>query len=142
SGRNIAAQPSLLQRWFMKTFILRLMLASLIGCSFSPVYSADKAVDKDFEQFFAQFKQAIAKADREKVADLTKLPYMSQSKTLNRKQFIAQFNSIFPPADRKCLVKEKAIKDQDCYMVFCGEEIFIFARVDGKYKFTEIGVND
>ncbi|HNM51525.1 MAG TPA: hypothetical protein PKN86_17530, partial [Candidatus Obscuribacter sp.] len=84
----------------MKTFILRLMLASLIGCSFSPVYSADKAVDKDFEQFFAQFKQAIAKADREKVADLTKLPYMSQSKTLNRKQFIAQFNSIFPPADR------------------------------------------
>ncbi|MBI5171807.1 MAG: hypothetical protein SFV17_02705 [Candidatus Obscuribacter sp.] len=122
--------------------IVHLLLASLAGCSLLPVYSADKSADKDFEQFFAQFKQAISRADREKVADLTKLPYMLQSKTLNRQQFIAQFNAIFPPAHRKCLVKEKPIKDQQCYMVFCGEEIFIFARVDGKYKFTEIGVND
>lgn len=45
----------------MKTFILHLMLASLAGCSLLPVFAADKSADKDFEQFFAQFKQAITR---------------------------------------------------------------------------------
>ncbi len=124
--------------------ILSALIALMLGAA--PAYCADKAAakeqDRDFQQFYTQFQQAVAKSDKQKVASLTKLPYMFDSKNLDRGQFIAKFETLFPSATRKCLSKAKPIKDQQCYMAFCGEEIFIFARVDGQYKFTEIGVND
>jgi hypothetical protein len=31
---------------------------------------------------------------------------------------------------------------RDSYSVFCGEEIFGFEKVNGEYRFTDIGMND
>jgi len=103
---------------------------------------AGAAADTEFDAFWVKFKGAIQKNDKAAVTSMTKLPYMLESKDLNKDQFAQKYNAIFTPSVRKCLLKEKPLKDKDCYMVFCGEEIFIFAKVKGKYMFTEIGAND
>ena len=76
------------------------------------------------------------------VADLTKLPFMIENKHLNRAGFIKQYSSLFTPRVRRCFGRARPSKDQDAYEIFCGQQIFLFGKVDGVYKFTEIGVND
>lgn len=98
--------------------------------------------DKEWDKFWIEFKQALQKKDKEAIASLTALPYMLDEKKLDRKQFISQFDSLFDQKTRNCIVKQKPVLDQKSYMVFCGEEIFIFSKVSGKYRFVEIGVND
>lgn len=34
------------------------------------------------------------------------------------------------------------MKDGDDYEVFCGQQIYLFSKADGVYKFTMIGAND
>lgn len=100
------------------------------------------APDKQFDSFWTKFKAAIQKNDKNAIADMTKLPYMDGSKTLNRQQFMQQCPKIFTASVRKCLQSGKPVKDKDSYMFFCGEEIFIFTKSGKSYVFTEIGVND
>jgi hypothetical protein len=114
------------------------LTASLISLAL-PALSAP---DKEFDAFWTKFKAALQKNDKNAVADMTKLPYLFDSKNLNRQQFIQQYPKLFPASTRKCLQSGKPVKDKDCYMVFCGEEIFIFAKSGKNYAFTEIGVND
>ena len=108
----------------------------------SSAESANKPLDKEFLDFWSGFKGALTKNDKEALASMTKLPYVLEEKKLNRASFIAQSEKIFPAATRKCLLKEKPVADKDSVFVFCGEAIFVFAKDNGKYKFTEIGVND
>ncbi|MBY0545992.1 MAG: hypothetical protein K2W95_01750 [Candidatus Obscuribacterales bacterium] len=103
--------------------------------------SADSA-DKSWDDFWRQFKQAIQNNDKEAVANMTKLPYLLDSKQLNRKQFIAKYQVLFPPNVRQGLLKEKPVADKGSYMVFIGEEIFVFSKQKGTYLFSEIGAND
>lgn len=114
-------------------------ILSVLACLAMPAWAAP---DKEFNAFWIKFKSAIQKNDKAAVTSMTKLPYMLESKNLNREQFMQKYNLIFSPSVKKSLLKEKPLKDKDCYMVFSGEEIFIFAKVKGKYMFTEIGVND
>lgn len=101
------------------------------------------APDKEFDTFWTKFKAALQKNDKNAIADMTKLPYMLNSKNLNKQQFLQAYPKIFTAQIRKCLSTQKPVKDKDSYFVFCGEEIYIFAKVAGKnYAFTEIGVND
>lgn len=107
-------------------------------------FAATKALDKDFLSFWPGFKAALQKNDAKAIASMTKLPYLDPQgdKKLDEAAFIARANKIFPPATRKCLLKGKPIADKDSVMVFCDDDIFIFAKDHGKYKFIEIGVND
>lgn len=100
------------------------------------------AADKKWDDFWRQFKTAIQRNDKEAVANLTKLPYMLDSKSLNRKDFIKNYDSLFTPTVRKGLLREKPVADKDAYMVFVGEEIFVFSKVKNTYAFSEIGAND
>ena len=65
-----------------------------------------------------------------------------ESKQLNSAQFIANYDQVFPKATIKCFAKAKPVADKDNYFVFCGEQIYCFNKVQGKWMFTEIGVND
>lgn len=100
------------------------------------------AADKEFDAYWTKFKTALKTDDKNAIASMTKLPYMLANKNLNKQQFIQKYNVLFPASTKKCLQKEKPQGDKDAYMVFCGEEIFIFNKINGKYLFTEIGVND
>lgn len=96
----------------------------------------------EFQTFWHKFAAAIEKNDKVAVVAMTKLPYMYDGKMLNREQFLKKYDSIFDPKSRKCIPKQKPLRDRDSWEVFCGEEIFLFSKVNGKYMFTEIGVND
>ena len=99
-------------------------------------------IDPAFNAFWIKFTAAVARNDKGGVADLTKLPFMLDGKDLDRAGFIKQYSSLFTPRVRRCFARARLTKDQDTYEVFCGQQIFLFGRVNGVYKFTEIGVND
>jgi len=99
---------------------------------------------KSFEAFWTEFKAAVTSNNKEAIAGLTKLPYGFEAKGLNRAEFIKECSVLFDSKTRACFRKAKPVKEEkgDSYSVFCGETIFIFARVKGEYRFTETGVND
>ncbi|HEX6729964.1 MAG TPA: hypothetical protein VF074_08130 [Pyrinomonadaceae bacterium] len=100
--------------------------------------------DPSFNAFWVQFKDAIAKNDKNRVADLTKLPFMLRNIDQDRAGFIKEYPSLFTPRMRRCIPRAKVTKEYqgDGYEIFCGELIFYFSKVDGVWKFTEVGVND
>lgn len=116
--------------------LLSALLVSLLGLA-QPALAAD-----GFTNFWTQFKAALTKRDKSALASMTKLPFLYNSKNLQKSQFIAMIDEILPAKLSKCFVKEKPQFDKGSYFAFCGEQIFIFSKVEGKYLFTEIGVND
>lgn len=98
--------------------------------------------DAEFDAFWTKFKTALQKNDKEAIASMTRLPYNSYDKPMDKKKFIVYCNEIFAKKQRDCLLKQTPVKDKTAYFAFCGEEIYIFEKVKGNYLFTEIGVND
>lgn len=121
-----------------------LLTIALCAVTISSAAAANKPLDKDFLTFWAGFKGALQKNDKEALASMTKLPYqdLQGDKKLDKAAFIAKSGTIFSAAVRKCLLKQKPVADKDCVMVFCNDDIYIFVKDKGKYQFSEIGVND
>lgn len=103
---------------------------------------AAEAKDAAFDAFWTKFQTALKTNDKEAIADMTRMPYQSYDKPLDRKAFIAYCDKIFSKKTRDCLVKQKPVEDKTNFCAFCGEEIYYFEKVNGKYLFTEIGPND
>ena len=122
--------------------LLLLVLCSGLTASSLPSQGRRAKADAEFTAFWIKFKAAVARNDKAAVADLTKLPFMVNNKDLNRAGFIKQYKSLFTPKMRRCFARARPTRDQDAMEIFCGHQIFLFAKVDGVYKFTEIGVND
>ena len=97
-----------------------------------------------FAAFWVEFKTAVVKDDKEAIAGMTKLPFPYGSKQLAKVDFIKKCAELFNQKTRRCFSKAKPVKDdgRDSYSVFCGEEIFVFEKVNGEYRFTDIGMND
>ncbi len=53
--------------------------------------------DPAFNAFWIKFKSAVARNDKGGVADMTKLPFMLDSKDLDRAGFIKQYSSRLTP---------------------------------------------
>ena len=101
------------------------------------------ATAETFPAFWTKFKAAMARNDKEAIADVTKLPFLFDSKERDRAGFIQIYNRLFTRKIRQCIAKAKPEKEGENYDVFCGELIFYFGKdTDGKYKFLEFGVND
>ena len=126
-----------------KPFVLGAIMMLLLGGSPQVWAQGGSAkIDPAFNAFWIKFKAAVARSDKGAVADLTKLPFMIENKDLDRAAFVKQYSSLFTPRVRRCFARAKPTRDQDAYEIFCGQQIFLFGKVDGIYKFTEIGVND
>jgi len=119
------------------------MVLLALGCVL-PVSSQSRTAkaDPEFTAFWIKFKAAVARNDKAAVADMTRVPFMLDNKDLDRAGFIKQYSSLFTPKMRRCFTRARPTSDQDSMEIFCGQQIFLFAKVDGVYKFTEIGVND
>src|SRR5258708_40240762 len=91
-------------------------------------------VDPEFTTFWIKFKAAVTRNDKSAVADMTKLPFLLDSKELDRGGFIRRYNSLFTPKMRRCLARARPSRDQDFTEIFCGQQIFLFAKVGGVYK--------
>ena len=123
---------------------LRKVPAILLVLLMSIVASAQKpTMDPEFSTFWKSFKELVAKNDKDAIADITKLPFLYDSKERDRAGFIKIYPQLFTPKIRRCFVSAKPTKEQENYDVFCGELIFYFGKdSDGKYKLLEFGVND
>lgn len=107
-----------------------------------PVAGAGEPDDPAFAAFWRSFRQAVVDGRRELVADFTQLPILLDGAEQDRKAFLRTYDTLFTPAMIACFRKGKPIRDLDAYELFCGEQIFLFGSVNGRYRFTEIGVND
>ena len=98
---------------------------------------------RSFAAFWVEFKAAVAKNDKTAITEMTKFPFDAGSH-LSKADFIKHYASFFRQETRRCFSKAKPIKedDRDRYLVFCGEDIFGFEKVNGEYRFTDIGMND
>ena len=146
--------------------ILPLMLMLLILRSVAvPVYSQEAQRNQSFAGFWTEFKAAVAKNDKEAVVALTKFPF-EYGEAITRPAFIKSYDEIFSKEVRRSLAKAKPVNDYQSYLdavkeakkhdtalphaqqdrgsysVFCGEDILLFEKVEGKYRFTGVGVND
>ena len=111
----------------------------------NPAGSAEiKPEARSFAAFWVQFKTAVAKDDKKAIAEMTKIPFPYGTKQLSKAEFIKECGELFGQKTRRCFSKAKPVKeeDRDSYSVFCGEEIFVFEKVNGEYRFTDIGMND
>lgn len=118
-------------------FVVFLTLGALL--LFQPAVSAKDAA---FDAFWLKFQTAMKNNDKEAIASMTRLPYVVDSTKMDKKAFVSYCDKLFSKKTRACLLKEKPVKDQTSYFAFCGEEIFIFSKVNGVWLFTEVGVND
>lgn len=83
--------------------------------------------------FWTKFKTAVAKQDKKTVLNLSK-------ENLSDADYKQMFGT---SARRNCFAKAKAVKDeQGNYSIFCGEQGYLFQKVDGQFKFIEGFAND
>jgi hypothetical protein len=95
-----------------------------------------------FGVFWKQFGQAVIEDQQKTGADLTQLPFLMDVIEHDRSAFLCEYPTLFTPVMGRCFKKVKPVHDIDGYSVVCGEQIFVFALVNRRYLFTEIGVND
>jgi hypothetical protein len=124
-------------------FVISLSLALSFGAAILVhAQSRNVKMDPAFTVFWVKFKDAIAKNEKQRVADMTKLPFMIGGVDRDRAGFLKEYPKLFTPRMRRCFARAKPTKDQDYYEIFCGGQIFLFGKVEGIWKFVEIGVND
>ena len=129
-----------------KLFRVLLMVLAL-SAVIAHAYSEEAQKNQAFPAFWAQFKAAVAKKDKDAVAAMTKFP-VEIGENVTKATFLKKYPEFFGQEVQKCFAKKKPVKadaapgGRESYSLFCGEEIFIFEKVDGKYLFTGIGVND
>lgn len=124
-------------------FLLPITLTFLFAIS--PAETAEiKPEAGAFAPFWAQFKAAVASKNKEAIAGMTKFPLVCDGEQLAKTDFMKKCDVIFGEKIRKCFQNAKPVKadDRDSYSVFCGETIFVFEKENGKYRFTDLGVND
>jgi hypothetical protein len=102
----------------------------------------------EFDTFIVKFRAAVKANDSAAVAGMTQLPFQKDDSYRDAAQFRAKaYPVIFTAKNRTCLQRKKAVYDRDGqgtdnYFVFCGEDIFVFAKTPSGFLFNEIGSND
>ena len=124
----------------MRRFMLFVTL--MLFSSTFVLAQSGKQVDAAGVQFWAKFKAAVVANDKEAVASMTRLPFLFQGRELTKQAFIQKFAVIFDARAKRCFEKAKLVKEGEGFEVFCGQQIFLFEKVSGVYKFTEIAAND
>ena len=124
--------------------LLRVLLVVLtLSAVVSQAYSEEAQKNPSFPAFWTQFKAAVAKKDKDAVAAMTKFP-VEIGENVTKAAFLKKYPEIFDQKVQRCFAKEKPVRDEarGSYSLFCGHDIFLFEKVDGKYQFTGIGEND
>ena len=97
---------------------------------------------EDFAPFWRDFSAAAKAGDKQKVRALTKFPFLYPDKERGEDGFDVIWKGLFVPKARACLGRGKPVKDQENYVVFCGEIGFYFTKTAAGWRFSEFGAND
>ena len=102
--------------------------------------------DDGFAAFWTQFKAAVGKSDQKAVSQMVKYPIWYDGAQRQVADFPVIWKGFFNPAQRRCLAKEKPVKDTHegkvSYSAFCGHLIYSFGKDDAGWKLTDIDEND
>jgi hypothetical protein len=92
-----------------KAVVLSVIMVLLLG-GLPQVWAQGRSatIDPAFNAFWIKFKTAVARSDKGGVADLTKLPFLLDSKDLDRAGFLKQYSSLFSPRVRRCFCARPA----------------------------------
>ncbi|HMJ05029.1 MAG TPA: hypothetical protein VK474_02120 [Chthoniobacterales bacterium] len=126
----------------MRAFLATTLFLFLLVPQFLEAKDPPPPPAKSFAAFWKEFQSAVVRNDPEAVVALSDVPLFYQNGKFSKAALLKEYPSTFTPAVRKCLAAAKPVRDRDSYVVFCGEEIFSFGKVNGAYKFTDIGMND
>lgn len=129
-------EKSIMRRLLTTTLTLLILI--------SPGWGAENRADaRSFASFWIQFKTAVAKGNKEAIAGMTKFPFYA-GKQVSKTDFGKEYDSIFSKTTQRCFANAKPVKDEDreSYSVFCGSSIYTFEKVNGEYRFTDLGEND
>ena len=101
--------------------------------------------DDGFAAFWTQFQAAVGKSDQKAVSQMIKFPVLYND-IRKEAEFPVIWKGAFKPAHRRCLAKQKPVKDthegQVSYSAFCDDIIYSFSKDDAGWKLTDFGVND
>ena len=136
-------------------FLLRIVLAAAL-VHLAPAFAAQApkkavpspAVQKEFDGFIAKFRAALKAHDSAAVAGMTRLPFMNNGSIRDAAQFHEKvYKRDFTAKNRACIQRGKAVYDRDGenndnYVIFCGQDSFVFTRTAAGFLLTEVGVND
>ncbi len=119
------------------------ILAIVIGVAAGMAASSVRAADDGFDAFWKKFVAAIKNDDADSVKALTKFPISYDGEDRGANDFAVVWDGWFTEESRDCLSTETPAPDgDDYYVVFCGDLIFGFADVDGKWRFDGVTAND
>ena len=115
------------------------------GLLISPESALAAGSDDGFAAFWTQFQAAVGKSDQKAVSQMIKFPVLYND-IRKEAEFPVIWKGAFKPAHRKCLAKQKPVKDthegQVSYSAFCDDIIYSFSKDDAGWKLTDFGVND
>ena len=101
--------------------------------------------DDGFAAFWTQFQAAVGKSDQKAVSQMIKFPVLYND-IRKEAEFPVIWKGAFKPAHRRCLAKQKPVKDTHegkvSYSAFCDDIIYSFSKDDAGWKLTDFGVND
>jgi hypothetical protein len=135
-------------------FLLRIALAAAL-VHLAPAFAqppknavASPALQKEFDGFIAKFRAAMKANDSAAVAGMARLPFMNSDSIRDAAQFHEKvYKREFTAKKRACILRGKAVYDRDgesndYYVIFCGQDSFVFTKTAAGFLFTEVGVND
>jgi hypothetical protein len=109
--------------------------------------AAPKQIQQEFDAFITGFRAALKANDSAAVTGMThyNYPWRDQFDAASFQKTL--YPKIFTPRVRTCLAKGKAIyhrssEGHDNMTMFCGEQLFVFVRTPGGFRFSEVGAND
>jgi len=140
----------LMRRRFAFAAAFGLVLAALTtdGALAQRVPPGPPAIEAEFRQFIAGFRQALRANDANAVAALTRFPMLHNSDMHDQAAFQrATYRQIFTQRNRSCLQTVRPIYEKDglgadTFAIFCGDTRFIFTKQADGFRFAETGFND
>jgi hypothetical protein len=121
---------------------MKLGLAVVLACTLATPALAARA--DGFAAFWPNFAAAVARDDARALATMVALgPGLGDNGGSFARFHAANLGS----EARRCLAKVKPARDVGphgavSYSAFCGEVIYVFSKVDGVWKLTDLGAND
>lgn len=101
----------------------------------------------EYNQLIVKFRGALKANDGAAVAAMTKFPFCwnkFRDAAYFRKNIYAK---VFTSRVRACIARGKGVyaRDQEGgenFIIFCGQEMFLFTKTSAGFRFSETGVNN
>lgn len=131
---------------------LAFILGAVAICAATPAAHAQRArvpaeTQKEYDQFIAKFRGALKANDGAAVAQMTKFPFYwneMRDEAYFRKNI---YGKVFTAKIRDCIAQGKGVYDrapngEENFNFFCGQQLFLFTKTPGGFRFAEVGAND